>query len=140
MTAPSATTGPRQLPGLTPENRAFWTGGAEGRLNIARCVACRAWSHPPLPVCPACRSRSVAPEAVSGAGVVATYTVNHQPWLPDMAVPFVYAAVELAEQRGLLVLTNIVNCPPERVRIGMAVRVVFEHHADVWIPLFEPAP
>ena len=38
--------------------------------------------------------------------------------------------------------TNLVNCPHERIRIGMPVRVVFEHHADpagdVYIPLFEP--
>jgi uncharacterized OB-fold protein len=35
-------------------------------------------------------------------------------------------------------MTNIVGCEPERVQIGMPVRVAFEQHDDVWIPLFEP--
>ena len=35
-------------------------------------------------------------------------------------------------------MTNIVNCPVERVEIGMPVQVVFEQHDDVWFPLFEP--
>ncbi|HKF91191.1 MAG TPA: hypothetical protein VKC52_06915 [Acidimicrobiia bacterium] len=40
--------------------------------------------------------------------------------------------------------TNIVNCGPDDVRVGMPVQVVFERHDDddeaVYIPLFEPAP
>jgi uncharacterized OB-fold protein len=35
-------------------------------------------------------------------------------------------------------MTNIVNCEPDEVSIGMPVQVVFEQHDDVWIPLFEP--
>ena len=36
-------------------------------------------------------------------------------------------------------MTNIVGCAPDDVRIGMPVQVIFEHHDDVWLPLFEPA-
>jgi uncharacterized OB-fold protein len=53
--------------------------------------------------------------------------------------PYAIAIVEIEEQKGLRLMTNIVNCPAEAVRIGMPVRVVFERHDDVWIPLFEPA-
>ncbi|HKY90021.1 MAG TPA: zinc ribbon domain-containing protein, partial [Nevskiaceae bacterium] len=79
----------RPLPQLTPENRAFWTGGEHGRLMIHRCEACGHWIHPPSPICPHCRARDVSPHAASGRGTVATFTVNHQPWRPTMAVPFV---------------------------------------------------
>ncbi len=41
---------------------------------------------------------------------------------------------------ALRLMTNIVHCPAEDVRVGMPVRVVFEEHEDVFIPLFEPAP
>jgi uncharacterized OB-fold protein len=36
--------------------------------------------------------------------------------------------------------TNIVNCDPDDVQVGLAVQVIFEPHTDddVWIPLFEP--
>jgi uncharacterized protein len=129
----------RPLPALTPDNRDFWTGGAVGRLMIARCLACGRYSHPPFPACPYCRHRECPPVAVSGNGQVNTWTVNHHAWLPDMAVPFIFAAVELAEQAGLLVMTNIVNCDTAEIHVGMPVRVLFEQHDDVWIPLFEPA-
>ena len=47
--------------------------------------------------------------------------------------------VELEEQEGLRLMTNVVGCPAEKVRIGMPVRAVFEQYDDVWFPLFEPA-
>ena len=130
----------RVLPRVTDANRHFWTGGAEGELRLLRCRACRSWVHPPAPVCPECLSREVAPEAVSGRARVATFTLNHQPWVPAPDHPYAIAIVELDEQPGLRLMTNIVNCPPEEVRIGMPVRVVFERHEDVYVPLFEPAP
>ncbi|KCZ93225.1 hypothetical protein HJO_05200 [Hyphomonas johnsonii MHS-2] len=46
----------------------------------------------------------------------------------------------LEEQDGLNLTTNIVNCDPADVRIGMPVTVVFEQVEDVWLPLFEPSP
>jgi uncharacterized OB-fold protein len=54
-----------------------------------------------------------------------------------MPPPYVIALVELDEQPALRLMTNIVNCEPADVAIGARVRVVFEHHDDVWIPLFE---
>ena len=54
--------------------------------------------------------------------------------------PYVIAIVELDEQPGLRLTTNIVNCPVEAVHIGMRVRVLFDHREDVWLPLFEPLP
>jgi uncharacterized OB-fold protein len=127
----------RQLPALDPETAFFWTAGAEGRLMISRCQACERWQHPPLPRCPSCGGEP-APQAVSGRGRVAAFTVNQQAWLPGMAVPFVFAAVELAEQRELYVFSNVTGCPPEAVRTGLSVQVRFEQHDDVWLPMFQP--
>ncbi|HBZ70144.1 MAG TPA: DNA-binding protein [Deltaproteobacteria bacterium] len=129
----------RLLPALTPENQHFWTGGARGRLQLLGCVRCRHLIHPPAPVCPECLSRNLEVAAVSGQGIVHTFTVNHQPWYPGMATPFVVAIVELAEQPGLRLTTNLVNCAVDQVKIGMPVRVLFENRDPVWIPLFEPA-
>jgi uncharacterized OB-fold protein len=130
----------RVLPALTPENQHFWTGGAQGELRFLCCAGCRHLIHPPAPICPECLSRKLEVAAVSGRGVVHTYTINHQVWYPGMIAPFVIAIVELVEQPGLRLTTNLVNCPVERVKIGMPVRVVFENRDPVWIPLFEPAP
>ena len=76
---------------------------------------------------------------MSGRGTVHTFTVNHQPWIPGYEPPYAVAIVELEEQEGLRLMTNVVGCPPDDVHIGMPVRVTFEHHDDVWLPLFTPA-
>jgi uncharacterized OB-fold protein len=70
---------------------------------------------------------------------VHTFTINHQAFMPGPELPFVIAIVELPEQAGLRLTTNVVGVPPDEVRIGMEVEVAFEHHDDVWIPLFQPA-
>jgi uncharacterized OB-fold protein len=127
----------RPLPRLDPDNRAFWTGGAEGELRINHCLDCGGWNHPPGPVCRQCLSENVRPQAVPGTGVVDTFTVNHQAWGPGQEVPFVIARVALDGAPGVILTTNIVNCPVDAVEIGDRVRVVFEQHEDVWIPLFE---
>ncbi len=129
----------RKLPQLTPENSAFWQGGANGELLIERCNDCQRWQHPPGPICRACGSRSVQPRPVSGRGRVFSFTINHQPWTPALAVPNAIAIVELEEQPGLRFVSNVVDCPVESVAIGMAVRVQFLQQDDVWLPLFVPA-
>ena len=132
----------RILPKLTEHNRAFWQGGERGELVFWRCQDCEYYIHPPQPICPMCHSKNLAPEAVSGRAVVATYSVNYQPWMPGPELPYVVAIVEIVEQPTVRLSTNLVNVDPDAVTIGMAVRVTFEHHpdpeGDVWIPLFEP--
>ena len=126
---------PRKLPLLDRETGFFWTGGEHGRLLIQRCGDCGRWQHPPLPLCPACGSEALAPAAVSGRGQVKTFTINHQAWLPGLEAPFVFAAIELAEQAELYLFSNVLT-PPDEVAIGQAVQVCFERHDDVWLPLF----
>jgi hypothetical protein len=126
---------PRKLPLLEPGSAFFWTGGETGRLLIQRCTPCGAWQHPPLPRCAACGSEDVAPRPVSGNGRIASYTINHERWLPGLEVPFVFAVIELEEQAELYVFSNI-RAPIETVRIGMPVFAAFERHDDVWLPMF----
>jgi uncharacterized protein len=128
----------RVLPAVLPDNEHFWRGGAEGELRFLRCTACRWWIHPPSPVCPSCLGRELAVEAASGRGVVHTFTVNWQPWLPGFDPPYVVAIVALPEQEDFRLTTNIVGCAPEDVVIGMEVEVEFEEYDGVWLPSFHP--
>lgn len=128
---------PRPQPRLDSDNRAFWTGGADGELRITRCQDCGTFIHPPRPVCRDCLSDNVAPEVVAGTGVVDTFTVNHQKWYPGLEVPFVIARVALDGAPGVYLTTNIIDCLPEAVDIGDRVRVKFQQEGDVWLPLFE---
>lgn len=128
---------PRPLPRLDNDNRAFWTGGAEGELRLTRCGDCSSFVHPPRPVCRNCLSENVAPETVAGTGIIDTFTVNYQKWHPKMEVPFVIARVAIDGAPGVYLTTNIVGCPVEEVDIGDRVRVTFERQDDVYLPLFE---
>jgi uncharacterized OB-fold protein len=129
---------PRPLPALEKGTDFFWKAGAHGQLLIARCDSCRRYHHPPLPYCPTCPKGKVAPAPVSGHARVASFTVNHQAWVPGLSVPYVFAAVELVEQAELYVLTNIVGCPVEDVRTGMEVEVSFEPVGEIFLPVFRP--
>ena len=80
-------------------------------------------------------ARNGVPQVVSGCGTVYSFTVNHQPW-DGAGDVYIIAVVEMAEQQGLRLATNLVDVAPEDVRIGMAVEVVFEDHDPVYIPLF----
>jgi len=130
----------RPFPALTPENEFFWTAGADGKLRFKRCQACKTWLHPPSPVCPTCLSKSIAVEDVSGRATVAACTINHHTWHPAFKPPYVIAIVEIEEAPYVRLTTNIVGCPPDDVRIGMPVQVLFEQVGPTWLPMFEPRP
>src|SRR5206468_4768572 len=130
------------LPALEPESERFWRACRAGRLEITRCRACGWYMHPPRPICPRCQARDLGWEAVSGRATVASFTVNHQRWMPNMDVPYVIGLVELVEQADLRLTTNIVGCAPDAVGIGMPVRVTFQTTMsdEIALPFFEPDP
>jgi uncharacterized OB-fold protein len=128
----------RVLPRVGPDNEFFWTSGADGALRFLRCTTCGYIVHPPSPICPICRTKTLAPSPVSGRATVATFTINHQPWIPTFDPPYAVAIVEIEEQPSVRLMTNIVECAPEDVTVGLPVEVVFEQYDDVWIPLFRP--
>ena len=77
----------------------------------------------------------LAPEAVSGRGEVYSYTVNHQSW-DGGTEPYAIVLVALPEQDGLRLTSNLTGCDPDDVEVGMPVRVRFEQHDEVWVPVF----
>ena len=109
---------------------AYWAGARRGELLIQRCEACSERWHPPLPRCPACHSASVAWIPVSGRGRVYTYTVVYHATHVAMKdrVPYISALIQLDE--GPRVLTNLIHCSEEDVRVDMPVHVVFEPLTD----------
>jgi uncharacterized protein len=129
----------RILPVVDLDTRPYWTSGKDGLLVIGRCVDCTYYVHPPVPFCPKCEGRNVAPTPVSGRGRIASFTVNHKQWVPGLPVPYVLALVEIEEQADVRLVGNVTHCDPTQVAIGMAVEVWFEPVEDLWVPLFRPA-
>lgn len=131
-------TGP--VPVADRDSAAFWDGLRRHRLLILRCVSCRYWLHPPQASCHRCFGMRLEPEEVSGRGTVYSYTLAQREFAPGVKPPYVAALVELEEQEGLRLVTNIVNIRAADVRIGLPVQVLFWDldDADVTLALFEP--
>jgi uncharacterized OB-fold protein len=130
----------RPVPTIDDLTRAFWTSGADGKLVITRCSTCARLFHPPGPICPNCYARTVESAEVSGLARVDAFTIVCRPWISGYDTPYVVARVRLVEQPDVVLVTNVVNCEPNLVRVGMDVAVVFEQRGDVHVPMFEPAP
>ena len=111
-------------------------GEPTSQLLIERCDDCARWVHPAAGECRDCGGALVA-RPVSGRGTVFTYTVNYHPYNPEIPTPYVIAIVELAEQSGLRLAANIVDCEPDSVRCGMPVDIQPEKGSG-GAPLFAP--
>ena len=129
------------LPAPDALTQFFWDGVNDRRLLILRCQACGHYIHYPRPVCNRCLSTDLAPAQVSGRATLYSYTVTVQAFHPYFVdkVPYVLAVVELPEQAGLKLTTNIIDCPEEQLRIGMPVQVTFQEVGPgLTLPLFRP--
>ena len=134
----------KPLPAITNEAKPFWDAAAQQKLTIQRCQSCRAWVWTPRPLCNECGSDKVEWTPMSGKGEVYSFTVIRQvvgraaskSFEPD--IPYVIAWVDLEE--GPRLITNIIGCPVDEVKLGMKVAVQFEQASEkIWLPKFKPA-
>ena len=130
---------PAPLP--DPVTEFYWAGAGQHELLVAACVPHGHLNFPPDVSCAVCGARELEPHAVSGNGAVYSFTIVRQAFDPSFAddVPYVIALVELDDQPGLRLLTNLVHVEPERVAVGDRVRVVFEARGSATLPQFAPA-
>ncbi len=120
-----------------PDNAPFWDACARGELRLQRCQQCGAWRHHPRPMCPQCGSTASEWARASGRGVVHTFTIVHGPTLPAFQERLPYNIVAVALDEGVYMVSNLVDCPVEAIRIGMPVEVVFEPLTDtIALPKF----
>jgi uncharacterized OB-fold protein/acyl dehydratase len=121
--ASAAPPSPVMRPLVSPDTEFFWAGTAAGELRIQRCEDCAALRHPPGPMCPQCGSASPGYVIAAGTGEVYSYVVHHHPPVPGKQLPMVVALVQLPE--GVRMVGELLGVSPDRVRIGLPVRVEF---------------
>ncbi len=118
----------------TPGTEPYWQAAAEGRLLVKRCTACGRVHFYPRDICPHCLS--AATEWVQASGRGSLYSFSH---VARGAEGWTIAYVRLEE--GVTMMSNLVECDPQQLRIGQAVNVVFRTGADGRVvPMFAPAP
>ncbi len=120
-------------PQVSPETRPFWDAAAAGRLLIKTCLSCGQAHHYPRSICPFCGSDRTEWRDASGRGTIYSYSVMRR-----MPVPYAIAYVTLEE--GVTMMTNIVDCDLDAIRIGQVVTVVFRPtDGGPPVPMFAPA-
>jgi hypothetical protein len=108
-------------------------------LVVQRCAGCGALRFPARSICSRCLSRDATWVPTSGRGTVFSFAVMHQAMHPGFAAEVPYAVVVVELEEGPRVLSNLVDCPPAEVRIGLPVEVVFEAVTpEVTLPKFRP--
>jgi uncharacterized protein len=130
------------LPLVNDLTRFFWDGIAERRLMILKCQNCGHHVHLPRPVCNRCRSIDLAPAQMSGKGSLYAYTVTVQAFHPFYVdkLPYTVAVVDLVEEAGLRLTTQIIDCPEDELRTGMPLELVWTEISPGWtLPYFRPS-
>jgi uncharacterized protein len=128
------------LPRVDEESRPFWEACARHELYVQKCRTCGTVFYYPRSFCPEDLSADLEWLRCSGKGTIYTFTITRQNQSAGFRdkVPYVMAYVELEE--GVRMLTNIVGCTPEEVKIGMPVEVTFNDATpELSFPLFRPA-
>lgn len=95
------------------------------RLLGMKCDTCGSIRFPKGNVCPNCRRLGkIKPIQLSGKGKVYSYTViRSAPEGFEVFTPYAIAVVELEE--GVRITSQVVDCKPEDVQIGMPVEACF---------------
>jgi uncharacterized OB-fold protein len=119
-------------PQPNPETQAFWEAAAEGTLLLKKCRACGEVHWYPRALCPFCFGETEW-VATSGKGAIYSYSIMRR-----APVPYAIAYVTLDE--GVTMMTNIVDCDFDAIRIGQPVRAVFKPtDGGPPVPMFAPA-
>ena len=121
-----------QAPQPNPETQAFWDAAAAGKLMIGKCTVCGQVHYYPRAICPHCLSDKTELQQASGDGTIYTYSVMRR-------TPVPYAIAYVTLQEGVSMMTNIVDCDLDKIKIGQGVRLVFKpSESGQLVPMFTP--
>ena len=116
----------KPLPALEGLAGEFYEWCRRGELRFQRCGACGSWRHVPRAMCAACGCFEWTWERSSGRGSVFTWTVVVRALHPAFQedTPLAPAVIEMEE--GMRLVSEVVDCPPDALEIGMPVEVCFD--------------
>jgi uncharacterized OB-fold protein len=127
--------------------REFWAAAARGVLAFPRCEGCGRFSWYPEAACRGCRGTRFNWTPVGGRARLFSWSVVRRAFIPQFQtlVPFVTGLVTIEEDPAVRVVTRIVDCDPDALRIDQPLRAVFRPldfpgiERRVIAPMFAPA-
>jgi uncharacterized OB-fold protein len=102
-----------------------------------RCQDCSQPVFDPAPMCRWCNSTALVWQQSAGLGTVYSWTVAWRPQSPAFRTPYCPAIIDMDE--GYQILSNVIDCDVDAVRVGMRVEVAFQSFGPVTLPYFRPA-
>jgi uncharacterized protein len=124
---------PLAAPLVDAATETFWARAKEGQLCTRTCTTCGKPHWYPRPVCPFCQGNTEWRSA-SGFGTIYSVSVTRK------AGPIPYAIAYVTLDEGVTMLTNIVDCDLDLLKIGQRVQVVFKPaEGGAMVPMFRPA-
>lgn len=117
----------------------FWAGTKEKEFRYQQCQSCDTVVFYSRAHCTNCGSSDLKWQVASGNASVYSFSVVRQSYHPFFRnlVPYVVAWIDLDE--GPRILSNVTDVAAEDVEIGMKLKLHWEEHEDLSIPLFKPA-
>jgi uncharacterized OB-fold protein len=130
----------KPLPDPTPATQPFWDALREHKLRLQRSKKAKKAIYYPRNVSPYGPKDELEWVECSGKGTVYSFTIARRPTAPQWNDDGDYAIAIVEIDEGARLTANIVNCPPEAVRIGMKVKAYFQDVTpEVTLLQFEPA-
>src|SRR5713101_2623744 len=126
------------------DNGRFWSGADKGELQVKRCGDGSRYHWPPRLGCPYCGSGKLEWVADDPKGEIFSWTVVHRSQTPgfENETPYAVVLVELKDAKGVRMIGNLVNCAPDKLKVGLAMEAVFTPSADESVKLvnWQPVP
>ncbi|MFC1907346.1 Zn-ribbon domain-containing OB-fold protein [Chloroflexota bacterium] len=129
----------KPIPNPTMETQPFWDYCKKNELRMQKCAQCSYIRFPASIVCPKCHSMNAEWVKLSGKGKVFSFSTVRYLYYKAFSndIPYAVASIELEE--GPRMLSNIIGCEVEDIKIDMPVEVQFEHITDEFaLPKFKP--
>ena len=131
-----------QDPMADARTQPFWDAAKREQLVGPSCSHCGTFRMPPTRFCPKCLGTELKYVPLPGTGTVFTFIIVRHPLSPKASdfVPFMPAAIDADGAPGMRFISNVVECEPEEVTIGMRVKVAWNHVSDTFtVPFWVPA-
>jgi uncharacterized protein len=123
---------PITTPIVESETKPFWDAAATRQFVLKRCCDCGSTHYYPRRICPFCFSNDTEWFKAAGTGTIYSYSVMRR-------VPVPYAIAYVALPEGVTILTNIVDCDLDAIRVGQPVKVAFKASEEgPLLPVFCP--
>ena len=121
-------------PLLNVGDERYFEAAKQGKLLLKKCSSCGQVHHFPRGVCPFCFSSKVDWVEAKGTGTIYSYSVSRR------AGPTPYCIAYVTLDEGVTMMTNIVDCDLDAVRIGQKVKLTFKNSPNgTAIAMFAPA-